>query len=608
MGKEIRVTGLENIQPISDRPGGTVYRGKRMAEIETIIKILPHPVDISRKDEHNTAVFLKEIKKLKHLNQVPNIHVVKILNTGLTENDSFPFIETERIKGPDLDELLTFPNNAVFRLEEAMDLAVQMSNALAHSHTALVKHGRINSSNIRLNPETGSYVLLNFGQALLTVEQRKSGFNEVRAAEYLAPEQENGELLFETDIYSLGVVLYQTLSGNLPQHKTLIEPVSEGIKEESNLRREIIKARKENLPIGWTDDEKTREMKIPERLFEVLAVCLEEEPSKRYSNGIKFQEALKPGSAKAKEETLIEPAVVLPAQTDIKTAEGSAEKLKHNKEIAKESSPTGISAIPVRKEGLLPAETNDVTEKELEIKRLKALVLQKDGQLDVYRYQSAEFNPDRKKLNISKPVFYSMLILLAGLGAFAVYGYFFRKPEPRGLIATYTDADVADTSSVEQSEMYTDSLAGLDTAALLKSMPAIVDAGEDIPQEPTNKEKKNTPEEAVIKKPVPKPTLKKDQSAAAPQAKKETEPKQNPAYLEPPVNRNMKYTLAVPKAYFYDKPDVTSRRPVYLANSNESELTATEDTNGFIYVVFFNTDREITRGWLRKQDLRRINQ
>jgi serine/threonine-protein kinase len=68
-----------------------------------------------------------------------------------------------------------------------------------------------------------------------------------------------------------------------------------------------------------------------------------------------------------------------------------------------------------------------------------------------------------------------------------------------------------------------------------------------------------------------------------------------------------KYTLAVAKAYFYDKPDIRSRRPVYLSNINESELTASEDTNGFIYVVFFNTDRQITKGWLRKSDLRRIN-
>jgi len=93
------------------------------------------------------------------------------------------------------------------------------------------------------------------------------------------------------------------------------------------------------------------------------------------------------------------------------------------------------------------------------------------------------------------------------------------------------------------------------------------------------------------------------------QSKLDPEPDQNPEYYEPKTNRSVtnRYTLAVQKAYFYDKPDIRTRRPVYLSNANESELTASEDTNGFIYVIFFNTDRQITKGWLRKVDLRRVD-
>ncbi|HUH33558.1 MAG TPA: protein kinase, partial [Daejeonella sp.] len=168
MRKEIKIAGLEKINAISEAAGGTVFRGHRVKEIETIVKILPYPVRTESKDDPGTITYLREIKRLKHLNHVPNIHVVKILNTGLTEKDLFPYIETELIKGSDLDDLLTLPNNAVFKLDQVIDLATQMADALAHCHSAMVKHGRINSNNIRLNAETGSYVLLNFGRVLLS--------------------------------------------------------------------------------------------------------------------------------------------------------------------------------------------------------------------------------------------------------------------------------------------------------------------------------------------------------------------------------------------------------------------------------------------------------
>jgi serine/threonine-protein kinase len=188
-------------------------------------------------------------------------------------------------------------------------------------------------------------------------------------------------------------------------------------------------------------------------------------------------------------------------------------------------------------------------------------------------------------------------------------------------MTTYTDSDTtaygADTFSNLTADMYADSLSAIDTAALLRSLPPIPE--ED---EPTNKEtssnksvEEETEPKPAVKKPVVKktetrsPTEKAKSTPKRTRSKLEPEPDQNPEYYEPKTSRpvNNKYTLAVSKAYFYDKPDIRTRRPVYLSNVNESELTASEDTNGFIYVIFFNTDREITKGWLRKVDLRRIN-
>ena len=84
------------------------------------------------------------------------------------------------------------------------------------------------------------------------------------------------------------------------------------------------------------------------------------------------------------------------------------------------------------------------------------------------------------------------------------------------------------------------------------------------------------------------------------------QPQTNP---DSPIGQNQgvgKYTLAVQKAYFYDNPAENTRRNTFLANWNKAELTALEDRNGFIYVVFFTDNGQVTKGWLNKRDLRSI--
>ena len=70
--------------------------------------------------------------------------------------------------------------------------------------------------------------------------------------------------------------------------------------------------------------------------------------------------------------------------------------------------------------------------------------------------------------------------------------------------------------------------------------------------------------------------------------------------------KSKKYTLSATRAYFYDESNENSRRSSFLAKWNSPELTALDENNGFIYVEFFTINGEITKGWLRKRDLKRI--
>src|SRR6195952_4998250 len=164
MSKVFTITqGLENMGALRTGGQGSVYKGRRIGPIITAVKLLPTPIHTESKEDKNYRNFLNEVEKLKKVNEHPNPHVVKILNSGITESGSFPFIEMEFIEGPDLGELLTEPHEKIFTIKEAIKLADQLASALAHCHHVGVRHGDIKSNNVKFNIHSGNYVLLDFG-------------------------------------------------------------------------------------------------------------------------------------------------------------------------------------------------------------------------------------------------------------------------------------------------------------------------------------------------------------------------------------------------------------------------------------------------------------
>src|SRR6476620_1788989 len=217
MAKVFKITeGLENLGALKTGGQGSVYKAKRMGEIITAIKLLPTPIHSESAADKNYVYFTNEVEKLKKVNEYPIPHVVRILNAGITDSGSFPYIEMEFIEGPDLEELLKPPHEPVFTISETIKVAEQVSRALAHCHKVGVKHGDMKSNNIKYNSHTGNYVLLDFGLAVMSDEQRRTSLRHAGAVEFMAPEQSEGKLLFETDVYSFGIILYELLAGTVP--------------------------------------------------------------------------------------------------------------------------------------------------------------------------------------------------------------------------------------------------------------------------------------------------------------------------------------------------------------------------------------------------------
>lgn len=564
MGRVFTITeGLENMGAMRTGGQGSVYKGRRIGEIITAVKLLPTPIHTESDDDKNFRDFQNEVEKLKKVNEEPNPNVVKILNSGITESGSFPFIEMEYIEGPDLEELLKSPHDPVFTLKEVIKIADQLSNALAHCHKVNVKHGDIKSNNVKFNINTGNYILLDFGLAVMSDEQRRTSLRHAGAIEFMAPEQNDGRMLFETDVYSFGVILYELLAGRVPFPLTDNGETARNTVMVSHMETsvpDVLALRRQNLPQSWSDEKREREMQVPQWLLGVLAKCLEKKPEARYKSGVELHEAIVLGSTS-----------VLAARDD---RTGSASVLQSENE---------------RMQMLALQYQEAAAAKERQLATLKGLLSQKEAELSALKSTGPALPQDtrRSKVNLSKPVFFALLFLLACLAAFAGYSLMSKTRNDSGIVSSGADTSlIADTRDSTGAAASVSSQENDDQAA-----PAADTAG--FANEPDSSFRDSITEGSG--------ELANENTAGNDSLSN------NSGQSEPPAPRARKYTLAASKAFFYDQPDPDSRRNTYLIFSNNAELTAIEDKNGFIYVMFFNTAGEITKGWLRKRDLRRIN-
>ncbi|NRF39744.1 serine/threonine-protein kinase [Pedobacter foliorum] len=296
MAKVFTITeGLENMGALRTGGQGSVYKGKRMGAILSAVKLLPTPIHAENAEDKNFRDFQNEVEKLKKVNEDPSPNVVKILNSGLTESGSLPFIEMEYIEGPDLEDLLKPPHSPIFTIRETIKLADHLANALAHCHKVGVKHGDIKSNNIKFNTETGNYILLDFGLAVMSDEQRRSSLRHAGAVEFMAPEQHDGIMLFQSDIYSYGIILYELLAGAVPFPLINRVETSRNMVMLSHIEKQVpdlMELRRNRLPVEWSEEKKANEMMVPAWLLQVIEKCLQKDPEKRFHDGVSLYEAV----------------------------------------------------------------------------------------------------------------------------------------------------------------------------------------------------------------------------------------------------------------------------------------------------------------------------
>ena len=180
---------------------GTVYLAEDTWIDKKVALKVPH------KQNLDFGELLREPRLLASLNH-PNI--VTILTAEKQENVFF--IVMEFVPGESLEAVIA--REGALDVARALDYTCQICNAVDHAHRHGVLHRDLRPSNVIVS-ESGMVKVADFGTSRF-LEIAAHGTTIIGSPPYMAPEQFRGKAVFASDVYSLGVTMYQMLTGLMP--------------------------------------------------------------------------------------------------------------------------------------------------------------------------------------------------------------------------------------------------------------------------------------------------------------------------------------------------------------------------------------------------------
>jgi eukaryotic-like serine/threonine-protein kinase len=245
----------------------------RRLERQVAIKLLAeHLAD----DQQFVSRFRREALAAARLVH-PNI--VQVFDFGLDDRSGRHYIVMEYIQGKSGAELLR--DEGRLNVRDGLFIVDQSCRGLEHAHRHGVVHRDVKPGNL-LRSDEGTVKLADFGIAKAgdAVSRITQVGSVLGTAAYLAPEQAAGEEAGpRSDIYSLGVVAYQLLTGRLPY-------------EAQSLTELALKQQRERPPLL---DEAVED--VPHGVAQAVARALQLEPDRRFGSATEFREALAAGAA-----------------------------------------------------------------------------------------------------------------------------------------------------------------------------------------------------------------------------------------------------------------------------------------------------------------------
>ena len=230
-------------------------------------------IKVLRGDLSNDEKFVRRFQReALSASSLSHPNIVEIYDVG--EDNGDYFIVMEYVPGKNLKQLLKKRGNLT--VDEVVDIMLQITSAMSTAHDALIIHRDLKPQNI-LIMDDGGIKITDFGIAMaLNATQLTQTNSAMGSVHYFPPEQASGKgSSLKSDVYSLGIMMYELLTGSLPfKGENAVEIALKHLKE----------------PIPLIKDTMSN---VPQSVENVIVKATAKNPKNRYNNANEMHEDLK---------------------------------------------------------------------------------------------------------------------------------------------------------------------------------------------------------------------------------------------------------------------------------------------------------------------------
>jgi serine/threonine-protein kinase len=250
---------------------GVVYQG-RDPKIGRLVAIKTLALSQEFEGEELREVRERFFREAETAGRLQHQNIVTVFDVG--EEHDLAFIAMEYLQGQDL--LQYCQPGHLLPISKVLSIVARVADALAFAHRQNVVHRDIKPANIMYNPEEDSVKVTDFGIARITGSHKTKTGLVLGTPSFMSPEQLAGKSIDgRTDLYSLGVMLFQLLTATLPFRASTINEL-------------MVKIATEEAP-----DIRSIRPELPEALAKLVTVSLSKRSEDRFQNGEKFAQELR---------------------------------------------------------------------------------------------------------------------------------------------------------------------------------------------------------------------------------------------------------------------------------------------------------------------------
>ena len=245
---------------------GVVYLGKD-PKIGRVVAIKTMALSQQFEGDELTDARERFFREAETAGRLQHQNIVTIFDAG--EEHDLAYIAMEFLKGKDLADMTK--HGQLLPIFKVLSIVANVAEALAYAHKQNVVHRDIKPANIMYDPDSGTVKVTDFGIARITDSSKTKTGLVLGTPSFMSPEQIAGKKVDgRSDLYSLGVMLFQMLTGALPFRGDSMGELMYKIANEDGPDIRIIRS------------------ELPVRLADIVALSISKKPEARYQDGDQF--------------------------------------------------------------------------------------------------------------------------------------------------------------------------------------------------------------------------------------------------------------------------------------------------------------------------------